>query len=121
MLSKQEILNKVASHLIKQGAPAYADDVGECLYLDRNTGNRCAIGCLIPDGHPALDYVGGVGSLLTKFRDLVPIFGDEQYYPMLEELQQVHDTHLAEDWPSRLRTVAERHNLVVPECVASAE
>ena len=40
-----------------------------CKYKTEN-GNRCAIGCFIPDGHAALNHEGDVLSMLNVFPDL---------------------------------------------------
>lgn len=58
-----------------------------CEYLTAD-GNRCFVGCLIPDGHPGLSYSGAVHGLLFSY-DL------EEHMPMdvagLMQLQAVHD------------------------------
>lgn len=62
-MTAQEIFNKVALHLVTQNVKAI-DIYGACKYLDRRAGRKCAIGCLIPDGHPAQAYDGDVSSML---------------------------------------------------------
>lgn len=71
-----------------KGKRAYDEEYG-CLYLTED-GNKCAIGCFIPDGHKAQrDSV--TASLLTlKFPDLdrtMPIEGEG-----LSRLQLIHDS-----------------------------
>lgn len=47
----QEIFEHVIKALAQQGAPACTPD-GAYRYLDPATGRRCAIGHLLPPGHP---------------------------------------------------------------------
>ena len=61
----------------------------QCQYKDEN-GNRCAIGCFIPDEHNGLGFQGGVGDLLKNYPDL------KLYMPLddimgLESFQVAHD------------------------------
>lgn len=41
----------------------------ECQYQAPD-GNRCFVGCFIPDGHPGLRHKGGVESLLINYPEL---------------------------------------------------
>ena len=45
-MTNQQIFNKVAKHLLKQGRRAR--DGNGCAYRGEN-GTKCAVGCLIPD------------------------------------------------------------------------
>lgn len=69
-MNAQEIFEKVAAHLLSQNAQAL-DKGGNCLYRDPS-GKACAVGCLIPDGHPALteDNGSSVEQLLERHPDL---------------------------------------------------
>ena len=63
--------------------------LGTCRYQAEN-GNRCAIGCFIPDGHDALNFYGDVSNLLENYPDL------RDHMPFdslttLNSLQEVHD------------------------------
>lgn len=46
-MTEQEIFDKVAEHLQKQGHRALNED-GVCVYRGKN-GTKCAVGALIPD------------------------------------------------------------------------
>jgi hypothetical protein len=64
------------------------DVYGECKYQDHN-GNRCAVGCFLPDGHEGFNTTVNVYNLLRKFPDLndiVPI-----KHMALSIMQGVHD------------------------------
>lgn len=60
-----------------------------CAYLAED-GNRCAIGCFIPDGHIALLSLMSVNGILTNYPDL------KNFMPLeskvgLRKLQKTHD------------------------------
>ena len=65
-----------------------------CEYLT-DSGNRCAVGCFIPDGHEALSYEGDASDLLHCYEDLaddMPL-----NIKQLQTLQNVHDRYDRED------------------------
>jgi hypothetical protein len=109
---KQQIYNKVRDHLLAQKKRAQFPNGGTCAYITPD-GLRCAIGCLIPDGHPALNSRGGVADLVSKYSDL------EQYLHVnkvgirfFEQLQDIHDYRQPYRWRSALAAFANRHGLV---------
>src|ERR1700677_3554187 len=66
-------------------------NVGGCTYKAEN-GNRCAVGCFIPDNYDvtAFYFVGGARALIKNYPDLA------QYMPFdkplaLVEFQRAHD------------------------------
>ena len=73
---------------------AYDNDREECMY-ETNEGNRCAVGCFIPDDHDGLMYHGGARALLSNYPDL------ETFMPMsverLVSLQNTHDSCHVDD------------------------
>jgi len=57
-------------------------------------GNRCAIGCFLPDEHPALHYSGRAGNLMSTYSDInLPITD----VFMAESFQDVHDKDMFRD------------------------
>ena len=78
-------------------------------------GNRCAIGCFIPDGHPALREPNGVHSILAEYPDLVPLMPFKEL-EALAALQCVHDVHDVHDVP-RAMSVHEGIEVFLNECV----
>lgn len=113
-MNRQEIYNKVRDHLLKQGrrAAGLRFDEPACLYLNAN-GDRCAIGCLIPDGHPGLGFRGAVFQLLDTYPDLRDQLGakcgaDDEF---LHGLQRLHDAHYPVQWAQMLSQFAERNGL----------
>ena len=112
-MNRREIFDTVRAHLLSQNAKAL-DYYGCCRYLSGN-GFRCAIGCLIPDGHEALDEEGGVASLVYNHPDLAKLWGidtnksahicaDTEF---LLQLQRIHDSSETKDWKTQLSVVEE--------------
>lgn len=75
----------------------------DCAY-EASDGNRCAVGCFIPDDHPALDFHGDVNEILDEhvFFDDYTVDVQEDLReqlasamplpkPALKFLQQIHD------------------------------
>ena len=109
MPTKQEIFNTVKAHLLSQNKQARNEF--SCTYLT-TAGLKCAIGCLIPDGHPGQDALGGVRSLLEIYPDLaamiLPVGSDVDF---LVALQRVHDHNLPDVWDRKLSEIAARYGL----------
>ena len=60
-----------------------------CVY-ETDDGNRCAIGCFIPDGHPALELRGNISIILSEFPvllELMPFHNIDS----LKSFQAAHD------------------------------
>lgn len=58
MATIREVSEKIRDHLTQQRARATFDSRGgSCRYYDPSTGNKCAVGCLIPEGkyHPEME------------------------------------------------------------------
>lgn len=105
-MNKQEIFDKVALHLLTQGRQA--TDGTFCQYLTSD-GLKCAIGCLIPDGHPAQQCGAGARDLVARFPDLgiLPTdLGTLNGELFLQNLQRIHDVGYPQDWPRSLTAFA---------------
>ncbi len=101
-MNKQEIFDKVATHLFTQGKPAIEDQT--CKYRD-SEGNSCAVGCLIPDEMytPKLDDFNlysklpmdkqGTGIRQHLDNNVIPLpdFINSENLNLLIALQSVHD------------------------------
>lgn len=62
---------------------------GSCVYETKD-GNHCAVGCFLPSGDVAMQFFGGVYSLLQRYPHLskvLPISSDG-----LAEMQHIHDS-----------------------------
>jgi hypothetical protein len=111
-VTNQEIFDKVAKHLLAQGAQALSPQTGACKY--RAGGLACAVGCLIPDEEYSLALEGLTVKELVGKGLLPPSLGGVDI-GLLTKLQQVHDSCRPSDWPERLRDLALDLGLVPPE------
>lgn len=66
-------------------------DIVVCAYQASN-GNRCAVGCFIPDDHKALSGFNGATELVRKYRDLAKLMPFEGR--ALEAFQESHDSFI---------------------------
>ena len=126
-MTKQEIFDKVAVHLISQGCKSMLpDSPAVCAYRGPE-GRTCAVGCLIPDEYYSKSmenrdvlHSTPVREALTAAEVLPPEerflaeFQDD--YPgstlsLLRTLQRVHDDGFVSDWNHRFRDVAVQFNL----------
>ena len=82
--TKEKVMEQVRKY--NNGTQAVKD--GTCLY--NHNSNRCAIGCFIPDGHPALGSRERVITLLSDYPDLISYmpFSDSD---ALRYFQRSHD------------------------------
>ncbi len=126
-MNKQAIVDWVYKFLVKQGEPSIAGG-GMCRYKD-DRGNRCAIGCLLPDDDPILGLNTSITALLTSdtpnAKRLWKVLGidNEVDVQFLSELQQTHDYAATDrrealNWTTILRrrflALAERWELRSP-------
>jgi rubredoxin len=136
---RQDIFNKVATHLLKQDEPSFRTDMtGGCAY--RGVGGlRCAIGALIPDEK----YTEEIEGRSAAHVSVIQILNDSGYTidhdgPIVEQgeatgtdvdflidLQELHDFNDPLDWfellvvlakKYSLRTSAIAHYETCPEC-----
>lgn len=102
----QEIFNKVAAHLLKQGRPAREED--RCRYRTTD-GLSCAVGCLIPDELYSPSFEGSGASKVI--RELYAR-GHADWYEhqaLLEGFQWAHDENCPlEDGSFDLKTLRTR-------------
>lgn len=70
MLKKSDVINEMIAGVIQQGAPGYEN--GKCCYRT-STGNKCAVGQIIPDEryNPMLEngYTIGTTKVQNALRD----------------------------------------------------
>lgn len=109
MMTKQEIFDKVACHLLRQNKRSVLIHLGGiseiCAYRSRE-GLSCAIGCLIPDEsyHPSME--GKNVYLISKtFKEAPPAF-DRVNLDFLSVMQEVHDCGRPTEWVARLAYAA---------------
>lgn len=110
-MTNQQIFDKVALHLLKQGKRAMSDwgnpNGLSCSYRGED-GTSCAVGCLIPDEHyvPAMEGAGGVYNN-RLVRDALTRVGIDlmQSERLLSALQAMHDDARSV-WKEDLRGIA---------------
>lgn len=102
MLTKQEVFDRSAAHLLKQGEKAL-DSNGHCRYRGPR-GLKCAVGCLIPEGNYTPEIEGLPADDPLVVEAVGGIGGD--CIGLVLQLQDIHDHHLAGDWPTLLCGVA---------------
>lgn len=105
-MTKQEIFDKVAIHLLTQKTQSI--EFGSCLYRGPG-GLKCAAGCLIPDsiynpkmeGQPAL----------TLFSNTPGLDEFVEQARFIDNLQLIHDHEYPENWKDTLERMASWANL----------
>ena len=116
-MTKQEIFDRVVRHLGEQRVLAYED--GSCKYRD-SLGNKCAVGCLIPDSVYQPAFEGHAVRSLYCFPEIEKLFSDMSSL-LLADLQDCHDCDGEEmpgrnspplpQWERQLYRIAEMHGL----------
>jgi hypothetical protein len=109
MMTRQEIFNTVARHLLTQGKPARSE-LGACYY--RHKGLKCAAGALLPDDLELSDARNGIP--FGKLREATPVlqemFEDEDV-AFIEALQNIHDVMDHVMWRKGLEAFSKRYML----------
>jgi hypothetical protein len=117
-LTDQQIFDRVAKHLLKQGRRAQYDNDSPffCAYLNTD-GLRCAVGCLFKDDegtNKAAIVLGGsakrnfADGQLQRFLDFD--LAAEQI-DLLSALQVIHDRCPLADWKGELRKLSKSYQL----------
>jgi hypothetical protein len=119
-MTKQEIFDWVARHLIEQGEKSLAKLSGgpntACAYRGDND-MACAAGCLMVDGSGFVEGVRvecarNITALQKSTGHMeTPIGGWYEIEKLLSRLQRVHDGYCPEEWPTRLHIVASEFSL----------
>jgi hypothetical protein len=89
--TSQEVYNYVITFLRKQGVQAKSLDSGFCRYLTED-GNKCAVGCLFPEGFYKKHFEGiNLEDLIENFPDDFMSAGFDLHLQLLGNLQYFHD------------------------------
>lgn len=125
-MTKQEIFNKVWHALTAQGSAARSttrrltpSSPFACEYLTED-GRKCAVGHLLPDGHPAQSSSMAVMELIREHPDLIELLVPSDGTALfLDSLQRAHDhtpnANFVAGFQARMRDVARMYGLTVPE------
>jgi hypothetical protein len=116
-MTGQQVFNKVAKHLMKQGEKAeavVANGMVSCQYLTPE-GAKCAIGCLIPKRRYLPTFEGEAvwsagGAKILRAAGL-----RKNQLKLAEALQQVHDSYVPSEWKQKLQAVATRFKFTLPK------
>lgn len=108
-MNKQEIFDKVATHLLTQNKKS--STTIRCWYRSPE-GLKCAIGCLIPD-HLYDKSIEGCGSfnLPKTIIDYIGLNDTSDRY-FLSNLQKIHDNYEPPMWKHKLKELAGYYQLV---------
>jgi hypothetical protein len=107
-MTKQEIFDKVATHLLTQNEKSwfFTGKSFLCRYRGDN-GTKCAVGVLIPDEKYRECFENKRASTIAA--EYMPEF--EPHAVFLDELQHIHDSVDVGRWPKRLKQFAADHKL----------
>lgn len=115
-MNLQQIFDKAASHLLKQGEKSFIGDSDhECAYRGNN-GLMCAVGCLVDDAHYDLSMEGAAVEDSEEVREALEKSGIDFHsnapvLRLLSNLQWIHDVEDVDDWPYHLDKVADNFKL----------
>lgn len=116
MLTVKQIFNKVSKHLITQNKR-----VPDREWVGKN-GELCASAVLVkPSIRKGLkneDYWGNSWGYLEKSG--VDMFHNEDVFNLVVDLTKCHDENKPSRWPRKLRAIARKYDLKIPEYLANA-
>ncbi len=124
-LTAQKIFERAAMHLAKQGKKAMIrefDGAITCMNCTED-GLRCAVGGLLPLSYykkeREMGNVGGIGEIAIGLENIgIPV---NRHKSLLVALQAIHDNEKVSRWAQKLRGLARRRDLVVPEWLKGAK
>jgi|TARA_R110002153_G_scaffold52173_1_gene146318 hypothetical protein len=109
-MNLQQIFDKTANHLLKQGMQSVLEDNDTCAYRGQD-GAMCAVGCLINDDVYSWNLEGTAIDDCPRVQKALRNSGiefdtDGQVMRLLIMLQGIHDTKEESDWATSLRALA---------------
>jgi hypothetical protein len=114
-ITPQEIFDTVATHLFTQDKQAKDYNSNICLYFDKKTGNKCAIGCLInPDVYSSEYEKNNVYDLIyfSEMKNYIEFSNFlNRNKNLLDILQEVHDDE--ENWKSSYNMKSKLANVAI--------
>lgn len=117
VLDEQEMFNRVWNGLRSQGFETYfaQTEFGGCAYHDPTTGRRCAWGWGWVDTSLTSEIIGTIKEVHDDGCGLAALLNEKQLR-FAHDLQLAHDLAFnTQDMQHRLRDLAMKHNLLVPE------
>lgn len=125
MITKQELFNKMWNGLKaqnwKRSGVKGSDGVFRCAYFGPD-GCRCALGQVLPDeleSHPACTVEADVNAsgLVARIPELGELLDWCSNHGFIEAMQFAHDKFDESGIQRRIRDVAKRYSLAIPEDV----
>jgi len=110
-MTKQEIFDKIAVHLLTQNAVSVGPGDNQMCKYRTDDGLSCAIGCLIPDELYVKKLEGkevGSSRIVREVLKKVGIFNEGRF---LVHFQQMHDYFTPTQWPDYLIEVGNNYKL----------
>lgn len=104
----QQVFDQAKEHLLKQNCRSLTETKRStyiCSYRGAN-GTKCAGGCFIGDDEYSEDMEGESWDQLVLL-GTVPF----EHSFLIANLQDVHDLYVTDEWPDRLKELAQRHEL----------
>lgn len=112
-MNNQELFNRVAIHLIKQGRRSICTkDENICAYRGAN-GLKCAGGALIHDEHYHYDLENKVVNQPSVRAALFKSGISEDQLNLVIRLQSIHDNTRSQYWMRELTASADNYNLSI--------
>lgn len=103
--TEQEVFDQVANHLLTQKIQSKIGS--QCSYRG-DIGLQCAAGCLIADDEYRPEFEGTIwGALTYEYPSLFP----KKHRALIQQLQNIHDSHRPADWYGSLRELAGNRGL----------
>lgn len=96
----QEVFDQVAKHLLTQKTQS---KIGSKFRYRGDLGLKCAAGCLIADDEYRPEFEGKIWGTLTY--EYTPVF-PKKHRALIQQLQNIHDSHRPTDWESSLQKLA---------------
>lgn len=125
-MTPQDIFDRVSEHLLKQGRaainPTPHTPSMTCVYRAPN-GDKCAVGCLIPDELYRPDFEGLPGHR-RAIMGAAGVARTELNATLIRHLQSAHDTTLKDYglkwWAGDMREIAVRFDLTPSQALRDA-
>lgn len=118
-MTKQQLFDKVAKHLLTQKVASKSDDgLGRPVFFAKD-GKMCALGCLMDkkifrEKIEEYDYPHEndmcPAEVLENFEECLPE-GATENGEMLERLTYIHDGYSPDEWPDRIKWFTKEENL----------
>jgi hypothetical protein len=113
-ISNQAFFNKVKKHLLTQKKRCIVGEPGtSCMYIDEDSGLRCAIGGSLPK--KAIKAILENSDNCSHFSEIATLSAVKPYLPsdtnLISDLQECHDLEQPKNWARLLKNIAKAHGL----------